>query len=92
MRSSTIRSAFICFAVSSAETNGTLGNLDPEMGNGMKANRGIKTLLEIYRNLFRIPENTNHYSDRDYRAAERKFLKYALTKRRMKLEEESSGE
>ena len=87
-----MRTAFICFAVKSAKTNGLFSTLDPEMGNGMKANRGIKTLLEIYRSLFRIPENTNHYSEKDYRAAERKILKYALTKRRMKLEKELLGE
>ena len=58
------------------------------MVNGMKANRGIKTLLENYRTLFRIPENANHYSEKDYRAAERKFLKYALEKGSIEFEEE----
>ena len=87
-----MRTAFICFAVKSAKTNGFFSALDPEIRNGMKANRGIKTLLESYRTLFRIPENTNHYSEKDYRAAERKFLKYALAKRRMKFENEPLGE
>ena len=88
MRLSTMRTASTCFAVKSAKTDGLFNTLDPGMGNVMKANRGIKTLLEIYRTLFHIPENINHYSEKDYRAAERKFLKYALTKRRMKSEEE----
>jgi hypothetical protein len=70
------------------DSSGPFDTSGLEMGNTLKANRGIKTLLEIYRTLFRIPENTNHYSEKDYRAAERKFLKYALAKRRMKLEEE----
>ena len=39
---------------------------------------GIKLLLQKYRNIFQIPENLDHYSDEDYKIAERKFLKYAL--------------
>ena len=39
---------------------------------------GIKLLLQKYRNIFQIPENLNHYSEADYKIAERKFLKYAL--------------
>jgi hypothetical protein len=39
---------------------------------------GIKRLLRKYRDVFKIPENLNHYSDEDYKIAERKFLKYAL--------------
>ena len=70
------------------DSSGPFDTSGLEMGNTLKANRGIKSLVEIYRTLFCIPENTNHYSEKDYRAAERKFLKYALAKRRMKLEEE----
>jgi len=39
---------------------------------------GIKLLLQRYRNIFRIPENLDYYSEADYKIAERKFLKYAL--------------
>ncbi len=39
---------------------------------------GIKSLIKKYRKLFRIPENLNHYSDEDFRKAERKFLKFSL--------------
>jgi hypothetical protein len=39
---------------------------------------GIQVLVEKYREMFRIPENLNYYSEEDYQAAERKFLKYAL--------------
>ena len=51
------------------------------MGGSLKANQGIKSLIETYKSLFHIPENLNHYSKRDYRSAERKFLKYALEQR-----------
>ena len=39
---------------------------------------GIKLLIQKYRNIFQISENLNHYSEADYKIAERKFLKYAL--------------
>ena len=70
------------------DSSGPFDTSGLEMGNTLKADRGIKSLVEIYRTLFCIPENTNHYSEKDYRAAERKFLKYALAKGRIKLEEE----
>jgi len=62
------------------------------MGNNLTANRGIQALIKIYRNTFRIPENLNHYSEKDYRAAERKFLKQALEQRKIEMEEELLGE
>jgi hypothetical protein len=43
-----------------------------------KENAGMRRLLKKYRNMFQIPENLNHYSEADYKIAERKFLKYAL--------------
>jgi hypothetical protein len=39
---------------------------------------GIDLLLKRYRKVFRIPENLNHYSKKDYEIAERKFIKYVL--------------
>jgi len=63
-----------------------------EMGNNLRANRGIRALIKIYKNIFRIPENLNHYSEKDYRAAERKFLKLALEQRKTEMEEELLGE
>jgi hypothetical protein len=39
---------------------------------------GIQLLLNKYKKLFRVPENLNYYSDKDYRMAEKKFIKYAL--------------
>jgi hypothetical protein len=31
-----------------------------------------------FKELFRIPENLNYYSEDDYQVAERKFLKFTL--------------
>jgi hypothetical protein len=58
------------------------------MRKDSRTNRGIKSLIKLYKSLFRIPENLNHYSIKDYRKAERKFLKYALEQRRIENEEE----
>jgi len=52
------------------------------MERDLKKNVGIQLLLEKYRELFRIPENLNHYSEIDYKNAERKFLKYSVTERK----------
>jgi hypothetical protein len=48
-----------------------------------KKKSGIHLLLKKYRTMFRIPENQNHYSEEDYRNAERMFLKHALEQRRI---------
>jgi len=39
---------------------------------------GIRNLLRHYKAVFRTPENLNHYTQSDLRAAEKKFLKYVL--------------
>ena len=49
-----------------------------EMQKACKANAGIKQLVSYYRDLFRTPENLNYYSARDYKIAEKRFLKYAV--------------
>ncbi len=36
-------------------------------------------LVEKYRKEFRVAENLNHYSAENYKIAERKFLKFALS-------------
>jgi len=61
------------------------------MRKDSRTNRGIKSLIRLYKNIFRIPENLNHYSKRDYRKAERKFLKHTLEQRRIENEEELFG-
>ena len=48
------------------------------MEKGLEKNDGFGLLVGKYREIFRIPENVNHYSDKDFKMAERKFLKYAL--------------
>jgi hypothetical protein len=48
------------------------------MDSCSESRNGLQELLKRYRRLFRIPENVNHYSEEDYRLAERKFLKYLL--------------
>ena len=47
-------------------------------GNYFSQNNGIKLLVETYRKKFRIDENLNHYSEENFKIAERKFLKFAL--------------
>jgi hypothetical protein len=41
---------------------------------------GKNQLIKQYRKKFRVPENLDHYSEEDLRAAEKKFLKMCLTK------------
>jgi hypothetical protein len=48
------------------------------MKRDSKENRGIKQLLNRYRDIFRTSENLDYYSSGDYQIAEKKFLKYAL--------------
>ena len=43
-----------------------------------RSNPGIRRLTQKYRAIFRVPENLNHYSEKDLQIAERKFLKYAM--------------
>ena len=40
---------------------------------------GLLLLIKRYKEIFRISENLDHYSESDYQAAEKKYLKYALT-------------
>jgi hypothetical protein len=47
-------------------------------GNYYRQNNGIKLLVEKYRKKFRIAENFKHYSEENYKIAERKYLKFAL--------------
>ena len=48
------------------------------VSKGGKENEGMVKLLCHYKNIFRKPENLNHYSESDLREAEKKFLKYVL--------------
>ena len=48
------------------------------MEKEINGNVGQVNLIRRIREAFRIPENINHYSDEDYRIAERKFVKLAM--------------
>ncbi len=50
------------------------------MQNKFTKNAGLKMLLKKYQKIFRIPENLNFYSEKDYHIAEKKFVKFALLK------------
>jgi hypothetical protein len=39
-----------------------------------KENEGMRKLIGYYKAIFRKPENLNHYSESDFRSAEKKFL------------------
>ena len=53
---------------------------------------GLKSLIEKYRRLFRTPENLNHYSTKDLKEAERKFLKFSLFGCKRDRDSEARGE
>ena len=44
---------------------------------------GLKNLITVYRKAFQLPENLNHYSEQDFKIAERQFVKYMLQKREL---------
>jgi hypothetical protein len=48
------------------------------MSNSTNATYGIELLVEKCRNEFRRSENTNYYTQDDYKEAERKFVKFCL--------------
>ena len=48
------------------------------MENYLNGDKGIKLLIQKCRKEFRRTENTDFYADEDYKAAERKFVKFCL--------------
>lgn len=48
------------------------------MGNLLNCDKGIKLLIQKCRREFRQKENKDFYTEADYKAAERKFVKYYL--------------
>ena len=42
---------------------------------------GIRNLITYYRKAFQISENINHYSEKDFRNAERQFTRLVLRTR-----------
>ena len=57
------------------------------MNKNLNNKSGLQMLLEKGRRVFRR-ENQNYYSKEDFRVAERKFLKYALEKRIIEIEDD----
>ena len=45
-----------------------------------KENIGLELLLKRYKKIFRVPENINYYSKMDFLIAEKKFIKYSLSR------------
>jgi hypothetical protein len=41
--------------------------------------KGIQSLMMYHKRSFRIPENINYYSEKDFKAAEKKYLKHCLS-------------
>lgn len=48
------------------------------MNNASKENQGLHRLIGKFRNEFQRPENTDFYSEADYKVAERKYIKHRL--------------
>jgi len=48
------------------------------MKKDVKESTGIQLLVKKYKGIFQIPENLRYYSKKDYKTAEKKFLRYAL--------------
>jgi hypothetical protein len=44
----------------------------------VRRNEGMKRLVEEGRKAFRISENLNFYSKKDYKVAEKKFIKLCI--------------
>ena len=48
------------------------------MSSATSNTHGIELLVEKCRNEFRLPENTDYYTEDDYKEAEKKFIKFRL--------------
>jgi hypothetical protein len=55
-------------------SNDTGGAMDKQSDR----NEGTKRLIRYCKEIFRQPENLNHYSDKDYKIAERKYVRFCL--------------
>jgi hypothetical protein len=45
----------------------------------INASGGLESLVDKYRDQFRIPENTGHYDEQQLKEAEKRYVKYCLT-------------
>ena len=48
----------------------------------MKKNEGLRRLIERGREAFHIAENVDYYSEKDYKIAEKKFIKLCIIQQR----------
>jgi hypothetical protein len=48
------------------------------MAKTLDRTSGIKMLIQNLKKEFRVPENLEHYSEKDFQEAEKKFLKFCL--------------
>ena len=48
------------------------------MNTGSNTKSAIRLLVQNCRKQFRISENLDHYSEKEYRKAERKYVKFCL--------------
>lgn len=48
------------------------------MYSGIRGRQGLNRLIKKLRDEFKRPENTRYYSKKDYREAERKYIKFCL--------------
>ena len=51
------------------------------IGNDVKIENGLQSLVAYYQSLFDIEENLNYYSSNEYQNAKRKFVKYFMINR-----------
>jgi hypothetical protein len=49
------------------------------MDNSANTDQGIRLLIQKCRNEFRQSENIDHYTENDYKEAEKKYVKFCLT-------------
>ena len=49
------------------------------MANSSNTNQGIRLLVQKCRNEFRRPENIYYYTKKDFKEAEKRFVKFCLT-------------
>ena len=49
------------------------------MNNDMQPkDAGLRRMIERGREMFRLPENTQYYSEEHYKQAEKKFIKFCI--------------
>jgi hypothetical protein len=61
------------------------------MKKSFSKNVGLQELYKKYQKAFRIPENLNHYSGKDFRNAERSFIRYGISNGNMEASDRSSS-